>query len=447
MASIRPLTAVGVVVTGLAASAGLQQATSGGSNQTQAQIAALLQDLRQTPIPASANGSANSTPAAATGASTPVAALAAAAAAQATLTEMGGRVKILSVGATHLQFDSSDETYRTLLFLRNAGVAKELVTLQVEARDPKENSHVMEIVGGKPIDLEPSALMAIPLRLKLSKSEECPAGSAETGPFGLAIQGKSSCYPLTAIVMMRNKQVPPPGKEPAENPAFAVSLQAPPNDEMQSRVIWRAFLLSLACVVIGLVPAALAGRWPWSPVAGSPDWDFGKSWSANATLFMGLLNALLAFGGLPAQTSIMPKNSYLILSLLAVAMIGVGPMVYAAIQWKDGTTGIRQGVLFTLYLAGLIVLWAAYIQFGLVWLIFAELVRADVLTAATNTILDWMMYALAGILFVYGAVSLGLIASETDPAKQKATETKRALDLNAVPVLPAAVEPPTWHLL
>jgi hypothetical protein len=198
--------------------------------------------------------------------------------------------------------------------------------------------------------------------------------------------------------------------------------------------------------------AAVKKRFPWSAVAGSPDWDFGKSWSANVTLFLGLLTALLAFGGLPAQTTILPKNSYLILSTIAIAMIGIGPLVYASIQ-RDKTVGdqpTRVGILATLYLAGLVVLWATYIQFGLVWLILVELVRANVLTVATNGILDIGLTALAVVVFVYGFLSLRLVAIDSEP--QAEAPDRAVADLvTAAGLVARATAPPTappsWHLL
>ena len=175
--------------------------------------------------------------------------------------------------------------------------------------------------------------------------------------------------------------------------------------------------------------------------------DSSKSWNANVTLFFGLLNALLTFGGLPAETVILPKTSYMILSIIAIAMIGIGPLIFASIQIGG------RGVVGALLAAGLVVLWAAYIQFGLVWLILAELVRAQVITAATNQILDYGLIAMALAMLVYATLGLKQKAMDSAPEAAppvhnvEAPAKDRVLPLEAEREIPSARVQRKWNLL
>jgi len=303
----------------------------------------------------------------------------------------------------------------------------------------------------KPQDLVPAKLKLQPVDKNGWDSKACVVSAGRSGPLWLPIPGASPCYPLTGLLVVRNEQVVPAKAgaklDDPETNLIAIGLPAPPPEEIQSQILFRSFWVAALSVAIGLALAMFKRRYPWSPVAGSPDWDFGKSWSANATLFLGLLTALLAFGGLPPQTTILPRNSYSILSLIAIAMIGMGPLIYAMIL-RDVSVGgrqIRVGVLVTLYLAGLVVLWATYIQFGLVWLILVELTRADVLTVATNRTLDVGLAAMAAVVFVYGFLSLRLVAIDSEPQAPALQPEAQVAVVHGE--FPAPAEQPNWHLL
>jgi hypothetical protein len=372
------------------------------------------------------------------------------AAAAVSVSTQGGRVKLLMQGPLH--FESKDGTFTTLLFLWNSGKGREKVSFAAPLRDPKEEPRNASIVfPGAPIVLNPQDLVSTQLKLQLPDKTGrdatlCASTEAGSGPLWMKIPGASPCYPLSGVLAIHSDQTAPSKagaklNDPEIIPIGFV-LPALPPEELQSQILQRSLWAASIPVVIGMLLAAVKKRYPWSSVAGSPDWDFGKSWSSNVTLFLGLLAALLAFGGLPAQTTILPKNSYLIMSTIAIAMIGIGPLVYASIQ-RDKVVGdkpARVGILATLYLAGLVVLWAAYIQFGLVWLILVELVRANVLTVATNRILDIGLTALAVVVFVYGFLSLRLVAIDSKPQPEAQGMADAALA-----AAPAA--PPAWPLL
>lgn len=418
-------------------------------------MAALLQQM-QPQTPSDGASAAASLPASTGAANTAASTVPAAAPAPTAVSAQGGRVKVLAQGPLH--FESKDGALTTLLFLWNSGKWQEQVSFRVPLRDPTEESRKLSVVSPtSPLLLKPQDLVPVQLKLQLLDSsgwdsKACAASESGSGPLWLPIPGASPCYPLVGLIAVRNEQDAPAKGAKREDPQttpIPISLPAPSSEEIQSRILVHAFCAAAAPVVIGLFLSiffARPRRWPWSRVAGNPDWDFGKSWSANATLFVGLLNALLAFG-LPAQTSILPKNSYLILSVIAIAMIGMAPLVYASIQFNVKVNGkpTRVGVLLTLYVAGFIVLWAAYIQFGLVWLILAELTRANVITSATNAILDVGLTAIAIVVFFYGCVSLLLIAMDSVPQPQAPQALQEIMRETITAPVPAAQ--PTWHLL
>ena len=423
MAEMRPFAAAGMVALGVAAS-GLRT-----SSNSSAEIAALLQQERSRPVTTAAVSPAAAQAGAATSAPLAIAS---------GISQSGGRVRLISIGSPHFEFDEKSSQFKTVLFLSNTGAEKETVTFEVRSRDPKEELRTIAVASPKAITLDPNEVRGT--RLTLSAPGDCAPSKSEPGPLGLDNPGASPCYPLTSLLLIANKQVKntPDKKAGLETSQVPIVLLAPPVEAIQSEVLRRSALVSALSVLIGLALAWVKKRKPWDPVAGDPNWDLGKSWSANATLFVGLLNALITFGGLPVQTAILPRNSYQILSLLAMAMIGIGPLLYAMIQRDIVIKGQtkRAGVLAGLYATGFVVLWAAFIQFALAWLLLAELTRAHVITQAVNELLDWSLTALSIIVFVYGFLSLRLAAIDTEPG----SATEAALEL-------APAQPPTWNLL
>jgi hypothetical protein len=291
-----------------------------------------------------------------------------------------------------------------------------------------------------PFPLNPQDIVSTPLKIQpWAQTGACGASGAMHGPLLISVPGSSPCYPLTGLLVVRNSQISKAGAEkldtPETTPISVVLLEPPAAGQLQSQVPEQTLVVAVVPVLLALIVSWVKKRSPVDPVEGDPDWDFGKSWSANVTLFVGFLNALLAFGGLPGQTLFLPKNSYLI-SMIAIAMIGMGPLIFASIQRKG------HGILATFYAAGLIVLWAAYIQFALVWLILMELVHAEVLTAATNLTLEIALTAMALFLFVYAFLGLKQAAIDSTPEPQEAkAETGLGRE---VAVLPQAK---TWHLI
>jgi hypothetical protein len=339
-----------------------------------------------------------------------------------------------------LGFQWNDGSLSTFIHIWNPGAAPEKASFRVLVHDPKSKERQLELaVPTDETALPARALTSARVQFKpFDETGECAPRQETGGPLRISISSTSPCFPLSGLLVIRNEQTAPalgPSKKLADPETTPVGIILPPHpasDQVQSQILLHSLWLALVPVAIAVVLAWKESRHPFSPVGGSPDWDFSKSWSANVTLFGGLLSALLAFSGLPAQTVILPKNSYMILSIIAISMIGIGPLIFASIQ-RNG-----HGILAMFFVSGLVVLWAAFIQFGLVWLIFAELVLANVITASTDQILDVSLIVTGAMLLIYAAVGLRQVAIESEPAAM----ADKAM---AAATTPAAE--PTWHLL
>jgi len=225
--------------------------------------------------------------------------------------------------------------------------------------------------------------------------------------FFTSLQKPANCFPLTGYVIADNSPVT--AKDPTLKPEQKVlswTALLPVSTDLERQVMsgtsaWAAAIVALALIVSWILKAP-----PWSVMEGAPNWDFQRSWAANIALGGGLLTALVTLASL--NPIILGKSTYNFLDLWTIALLAIGPMIYAAFSWtKQGKDGpVTCSPVGCFFAASFVVLWAALMQLRLVRLLIAELRLDKTITEQVESWASRTIGTIAIVLLVYAAFSL-----------------------------------------
>ena len=218
----------------------------------------------------------------------------------------------------------------------------------------------------------------------------------------LVIRIKQSRLPVTGRLFMSTA----PDMSDASTASLPLTL-VPPPPPLAWHIPAVAIGLALLSVLAGLL--LVRGVHPRAPM-GTVSWDFKTSWATNLTLVGALLTGFLTFAYLPEQTALLTKPQLHALNLIVTTLVAAAPLLYNLMRTTDSseaaTPPVPQGAVWSFALACVLTLWGVIGQLGLLLVILAELVHAQLLAAATGWMFILLLLLLLVAVLVYGALSI-----------------------------------------
>ncbi len=218
------------------------------------------------------------------------------------------------------------------------------------------------------------------------------------------------------VIRIKKSRLPVTGRlfisvAPDMSDASAASLPltlVPPPPPLAWHIPAVALGLALLSVLAGLL--LVKGVRARAPM-GIASWDFKTSWATNLTLVGALLTGFLTFAYLPEQqTALLTKPQLHALNLIVTTLVAAAPLLYNLVRTTDSseaaTPPVPQGAVWSFALACVLTLWGVIGQLGLLLVILAELVHAQLLAAATGWMFTLLLLLLLGAVLVYGALSI-----------------------------------------
>jgi len=283
---------------------------------------------------------------------------------------------------------------------------------------------------------------------------EHPVSLTKEGPCQLSLSGNSGvvpiqlnievpeaprdAYPLNGLVILQ-----PEGhakwaesRPRATLPLAGIALERPPETDWSLivRSSWAAFG---AVATAGVICWVL---WGWTlPFRrmGTATFSFTDSWSNALMLGTPLLTAFLTtFTAFPEYPQTMSKKSYLLLSLLLSAVIGLAPAIFnlwrlpTPVTAPDGTqTTQNQGLVLFFLFSAFVALTGGLGQLRLLRLVLGDLQNAGLVSARLGGGLVWASEALFWIVLAASIISMVTTVSAV---------AAHPRDSDAVPAAPPA---------
>lgn len=312
----------------------------------------------------------------------------------------------------------------------NTGSHREVIRLlSMLVYDPNSKLRRVEIVPGA-ITLDAGRSVAVDLQA-VTKDNDC----IEQKPaIFWQLTRSESCFPLNGFLEIQNEAIPTESNgKVIDLPCQAqksshcpgtqyrlesLRLASREGRETESWLLLGASLLAFLTILGAAVLSAKSGRGILDEMVGTPTWDLNNSWSTNAAIAGSIVTSLLVFSFLPAETQILPRAGYAVLSLLIAGSLAVAPMVYAMSRKEVQHRGevVQGGSVAGLFGTGFITLAAAFAQIGILWLLLCELARNAILTETTVKIIGWGLLVMASALTIYGVRTLRLSAIAGKPS-------------------------------
>ncbi|MFL6259756.1 MAG: hypothetical protein ACJ76Y_08605 [Thermoanaerobaculia bacterium] len=189
-------------------------------------------------------------------------------------------------------------------------------------------------------------------------------------------------------------------------------------------------------------------------------WSFANSWSSNLTIAGTIVTNLVAFPGLPDHGDTLGKKTYIIVSLMLTALIGLAPGVYnlfsKTVQAKDdnGASAVQsQGYVCLFLSAAFLTMTGAIAQLGLIDLLLNDVAAAGTLSLATARFWHYLLVILQIALWAHAIVSMTkTIEMQSAPrndaeGNQPSRILRAGIQLDAATVNNVRQQLPDWSLL
>jgi hypothetical protein len=302
-----------------------------------------------------------------------------------------GVALLVPSGLRPLKLEWRKNRATTRIFLSNSSNFPQTVSFGILLQDRLGRPLPVDASSSHPNIIDPHSKQLIPLILKLPSTY--------------------SALPALGYLRVKVKPVlspclPPAKCRPVENSYTSdqeIFIPERPGPGLAGQIFLGSLITS--ALVVFVIGAFLSDILLKS--MGSPNWNFQRSWAANAAIASSLLATILTLSIFPEHPQYMTKGSYSLLSSLFAALVTLAPLAYGLFHRGIQTAGADpQGYVATFLIAGGLVLWGALGQALTLWSLFTELVAANAIDSLVGNILQWLAAIFFLTLIVYGLTSL-----------------------------------------